>query len=85
MVRDAFPNVSLVAYANDVHSEAAIEAFWLLVTATAPIGLAPFLYKCAVHAQSAATSSAVFSALGVTHRPEGLIAAGTPLGSDALV
>jgi hypothetical protein len=44
-VRDAFPNVCMVAYADDVHlqgpPEAAIKAFRLLVTATAPISLTP--------------------------------------------
>jgi hypothetical protein len=86
---DAFPDVRVVAYADDVHlqgpPEAAIEAFRLLVTATAPIGLAPSLPKCAVYAQSAATGLAVASALGIAHRPEGLVAAGRPLGLDAFV
>jgi hypothetical protein len=40
---------------------------------------------CAACAQSAATGSAVASALGVNHRLEGLVAAGTPLGSNAFV
>jgi hypothetical protein len=86
-VRDAFPDV--VAYADNVHlqgpPEAAIEAFRLLVTATAPIGLTPSLPKCAAYAQSAATSLAVASALGIVHRLESLVAAGTPLVSDAIV
>jgi hypothetical protein len=51
-VREAFPDVRVVAYADDVHlqgpPEAAIEAFRLLVTVTAPIGLTPSLPKCAV-------------------------------------
>jgi hypothetical protein len=88
-VREAFPDVRVVAYADDVHlqgpPEAAIEAFRLLVTATAPIGLTPSLSKCAANAQSAATGLAVASALGIAHRPEGLVAAGTTLGSDAFV
>jgi hypothetical protein len=87
-VRDAFPDVRVVAYADDVHlqgpPEAAIEALRLLVTATAPIGLAPSLPKCAACAQLAATGLAVASALGIAHRPDGLVAAGTLLGSDAL-
>jgi hypothetical protein len=73
-----------VAYADDVHlqgpPEAAIEAFRLLVTATAPIRLTPSLPKCAAYAQSAATGSAVPSTLSIAHSPEGLVAAGTPLG-----
>jgi hypothetical protein len=88
-VRDTFPNVCVVAYADDMHlqgpPEAAIEAFQLLVTATAPIGLTPSLPKCAAYAQSAATGLVVASALGIAHRPEALVDAGTPLGSDALV
>jgi hypothetical protein len=72
-VRDAFLVVGVVAYADDAHlqgpPEAAIEAFQLLVTATAPIGLTPSFSKCAAYAQSAATGSAVASALGVAHRP----------------
>jgi hypothetical protein len=62
-VRDAFPDVRVVAHADDVHlqgpTEAAIEAFRLLVTLTAPIGLTPSLPKCVAHTQSAATGSAV--------------------------
>jgi hypothetical protein len=91
-VRDAFPDVRVVAYADDVHlqgpPEAAIEAFWLLVTATAPIGLTPSLPKCAAYAHSAATGSAVACALRIAHSPEGLVAAfaaGRPLGSNAFV
>jgi hypothetical protein len=88
-VRDAFPDVRVVAYADDVHLQgppaAAVEAFRLLVSTTAPIGLTPSLPKCAAYAQSAATGLAVASDLGVAHRPEGLVAAGTPLGSDAFV
>jgi hypothetical protein len=86
-VRDTFPDVRVVAYADDVHlqspPEAAIKAFRLLVTAAAPIGLAPSLPKCAAYAQSAATGLAVASALGVSHYPEGLEAAGMPLSSAA--
>jgi hypothetical protein len=63
--------------------EAAIKAFRLLVTATAPIGLTPSLPKCAAYAQSAAIGLAVAFALGIAHRPEGLVAAGMPLGSNA--
>jgi hypothetical protein len=88
-VRDAFPDVRVVACADDVHlqgpPDAATEAFRLKVTATAPIGLTPSLPKCAAYAQSAATSLAVASALGIAHRPVGLVAAGTPLGLDAFV
>jgi hypothetical protein len=88
-VRDAFPDVRVVACADDVHlqgpPEAAIEAFRLLVTATAPIGLTPSLPKCAAYAQSAATGLAVSFALGNAHRSEGLVAAGTPLSSEAFV
>jgi hypothetical protein len=83
-VREAFPDVRVVPYADNVHlqgpPEAAIEAFRLLVTVTAPIGLTPSLPKCAAYAQSAATGLAVASALGIAHCPEGLVAAGTPLG-----
>jgi hypothetical protein len=89
MVREAYPDVRVVSYADDAHlqgpPEAAIEAFRPLVTATAPIGLTPSLPKCAAYAQSASTGLAVASALGIAHRPEGLVAAGTPLGSDAFV
>jgi hypothetical protein len=88
-VRVVSPDIRVVAYADDVHlqgpQEAAINAFRRLVTATASIGLNPFLPKCAAYAQSAATGLAVASALGIAHRSEGLVAAGTPLGSDAFV
>jgi hypothetical protein len=88
-VRDAFPDVRVVAYANDVHlqspPEAATEAFRLLVTATAPSGFTPSLPKCVAFAQPAATGLAVAFALCIARRPEGLVAAGTPLGSDAFV
>jgi hypothetical protein len=88
-VRDASPDVRVVAYANDKHlqgrPEAAIEAFRLLVTATASIGLALSLPECVVYARTAAFGLAVASALGIAPRPDGLVAAGTPLSSDAFV
>jgi hypothetical protein len=88
-IDDTFPDARVVAYADDAHlqgtPEAAIEAYWLLVTATAPISPAPSLPKCALHAWMAATGSSFASALGVAHRLEGLVAAGTPLGSDTFV
>jgi hypothetical protein len=83
----AFYSVSLCKnIADRMHlqgpPEAVVEAFRLLVSTTAPIGLTPSLLKCAAYAQSAATGLAVASDLGIAHRPEGLVAAGTPLGSD---
>jgi hypothetical protein len=43
---------------------AAVEAFRLLISATAPIGLTPSLPECAAYARFAATSLAVASDLG---------------------
>jgi hypothetical protein len=55
-VREVFLDVHMVAYADDMHlqgpPEAAIEAFWLLVTATALIDLTPPIPKCAAYALS---------------------------------
>jgi hypothetical protein len=78
-----------VAYADDVHLQgpppSAIEAFRFLVAATAEIGLSPSLSKCAPYAPSADTGAAAAAALGIAHRTEGLVAAGSSLGSDAFV
>jgi hypothetical protein len=88
-VRYAFLDVCVVACADDEHlqgpPEATIKGFWRLFNATAPISLAPSLPKCAASAWLPTTSSTVASALSGTHRPEGLVAAGTPLGSDVFV
>jgi hypothetical protein len=60
-MRDAFPDVRKVAYADDVHlhgpPEAAIEAFRLLDIATAETGLAPSLPALAILNISPAGSS----------------------------
>jgi hypothetical protein len=83
--RYAFKDVRVVAHADNVRLQgpppSAVEAFRLLVNATALIGLAPSLPKCTAYA----TGSAIASALGVTHRPDKHVAAGTPLSSDVLV
>jgi hypothetical protein len=78
-----------VAYVDGVHSQPDpafyIGVFQLLVVATATIDLIHSLSNCALYVLAAATSSAGMSTQGITHRPEGLMATGTPLSSGAFV
>jgi hypothetical protein len=79
----------MVAYADDVHLQgpppSAIETFRFQVAATAEIGPSPSDSKCAAYAPSADMGAATAAALGIAHLSGGLVAAGSPLGSDAFV
>jgi hypothetical protein len=52
-------------------------------TLAAPLGLHSQPAKCAVHSADHATAAAVAGQLGVRHAPEGLLAAGSPIGTPS--
>jgi hypothetical protein len=74
-----------LAYADDNFLQGAPEpttrAFHALLTLAGPLGFHPKLDKCAVYSVDAGAAAAVASQLGVRHAPDGLLAAGTPVGT----
>jgi hypothetical protein len=76
-----------LAYADDTFLQGApaptMQAFAALTALAAPLGLRSQPAKCAVHSVDPAAAAAVASQLGVRHAPEGILAAGTPLGAPA--
>jgi hypothetical protein len=76
-----------LAYADDLFLQGApAPAMWVFAALTAlaaPLGPHSQPAKCAVHSGYHATSTAVAGQLGVRHAPEGLLAAGTPIGTPS--
>jgi hypothetical protein len=74
-----------LAYADDNFLQGAPEpttqAFHALLTLAGPLGLHPKLDKCAVYSVDTRAAASVASQLGVRHAPDGLLAAGTPVGT----
>jgi hypothetical protein len=60
-----------------------MRAFYALTALAAPLGLRAQPVKCAVYFEDTAAAASVAPALGMHHAPEGLLAAGTPVGSTA--
>jgi hypothetical protein len=76
-----------LAYADDTFLQGApeptIRAYQALTALAAPPGLHAQLTKCTVYSEDAAAASAVANHLELQHAPEGLLAAGTPIGTPA--
>jgi hypothetical protein len=76
-----------LAYADDTFLKGApeptIRAYQALTALAAPLGLHAQLNKCKVYSEDAAAASAVADHLELQHAPEGLLAAGTPIGTPA--
>jgi hypothetical protein len=76
-----------LAYADDTFLQGApeptIRAHQALTALAAPLGLHAQLTKCKVYSEDAAAASAVADHLELQHAPEGLLAAGTPIGTPA--
>jgi hypothetical protein len=76
-----------LAYAADPFLQSApeptIRAFHALVTLAEPLGLQVQLAKCAVYFADTRAVTSVASQLCVRHAPDGLLAAGTPVGTPA--
>ena len=87
-VRDAHPDVAVVAYADDVFPLGAPTALPVAYRAfparAKAIGLHARPAQCTVYSP-ASDVSPVATQLGVTHAPDGLVAAGTPVGTDPFI
>jgi len=86
-VAQAHPDAPPIAYLDDNtlvgEPEAAIAATRSLLAACAPRGQVPRLHKCEVTGSDPALVEQTAAALQFTARPEGMLSAGTPLGTDA--
>jgi hypothetical protein len=60
-------------------------AFGALRTLAEDIGLHANLAKCGAYSRNAQAAAEVAADLGIKHHPDGFMAAGTPIGSDAYV
>jgi hypothetical protein len=78
---------SPLAYADDNFLQGAPEptmwAFHALVALAEPLGLQVQLGICAVYSVDTRAETSVANQLGVRHAPNGLLAAGTPVGTPA--
>jgi hypothetical protein len=76
-----------LAYADDAFLQGApaptMSAFGTLTALAAPLGLHTQPVKCAVYSTDDAAAASVASHLGVRHAHDGLLAAGTPVGTPA--
>lgn len=83
------PATSPVAYADDGYLQGSpasvIAAFPAICRLGASIGLTARLDKCGVYSPNAMVGAEVAAALGIPHRVDGLVVAGTPIGSDEFV
>jgi hypothetical protein len=76
-----------LAYADDTFLQGApeptIRAYQALTALAAPLGLHAQLTKCKVDSEDAAAASAVADHIELQHDPEGLLEAGTSIGTPA--
>jgi hypothetical protein len=83
------PTTAALAFADDsfLQGSAAdvISAFPALCDLGASIGLKARLNKCGAYSPNAMASAEVANALGIAHHVDGLMVAGTPVGTDAFV
>jgi hypothetical protein len=63
--------------------ELTVQALHALLTLPGPFGLPPQLDKCAVYSADARAAASIPGQLGMHHAPDGLLAAGTPVGTPA--
>jgi hypothetical protein len=86
-VRELNPDLCLVSYADDSAMQASpaviIRSFRQLVTLGKDIGLEARLDKCGAYSADAAAAADTAAALGISHQVEGLVIAGTPVGTEA--
>jgi hypothetical protein len=75
-----------LAYADDTFLQGApaptMRGFAALTALAAPLGLHSQPAKCAVHSGDHAAATSAAGQLGLRHAPEGLLAAGTPIGNE---
>jgi hypothetical protein len=76
-----------VAFADDAFvqgdREPTMRASQVLTALAAPLGLCAQPNKCRFYSEDTAAAASVATALGMHHAPEGLLAAGTPVGTAA--
>lgn len=84
-----YPEAPPIAYADDtfVQGSAAsvIPAFHALCDLGADVGLNPRTDKCAAYSANPVAAAEVAAALGIQHRTDGLMAAGSPVGTDEFI
>ena len=87
--RAEHPQAGLVAYMDDVHvvglANPATLACTTLREEVGKIGLTPNPAKSKVYSPDVDSTAAAAETLGIQHARDGLVAAGTPIGSDAFV
>ena len=83
------PDVTPLAYADDTFLQGSaasvIEAFPAIRSLGAAVGLDMRLDKCAVYSSNLQAAADTAAALVVQHRTDGLMAAGSPIGTDDFV
>lgn len=83
------PASAPLAYADDTFLQSSpavvIPAFRTLCELGTTIGLIAKLPKCGVYSRNTANAAEVAAALGIAHRLDGLLVAGTPVGTDAFI
>ena len=84
------PSVGVTAFADDVllqgsETRALAAAFRTVCSGGEPLGLTARLDKCGVYSRSSGRAAAVAAELGIPRKADGLVAAGTPIGTDEFV
>jgi hypothetical protein len=88
-VKLTHPAAKPVAYYDDCYVQGApsvvVPAFRALATLCEDIGLKANLAKCAAYSRDVQAAAAVAAELGIKHCVDGMVVAGTPIGTDAFV
>lgn len=85
--QEKFPLLRIVAVHDDVAFQAdsveeTIEAIGFMKSLTEPLGLEMVATKCGAHCASTSKAEEVQRATGITVKADGIVFAGTPIGSD---
>jgi hypothetical protein len=88
-IQQSHPAARPIAYYDDCNlqgpAEVVIPAFRELRELCEGIGLHANLTKCVAYSPNARAAAAVAAALGIRHCVDGMVVAGTPIGTDAFV
>ena len=88
-LRLTHPEVAPIAYTDDTFlqgsAEAVTAAFPTLRAMSNAIGLEVRLDKCGAYSANTDAAASTAAALGISHKMDGLVAAGSPIGTDAFL
>jgi hypothetical protein len=88
-VAAAHPEAHVVAYFDDINvvgpADSAVRACDRLTTEVLSVGLTPVPTKCAVYGGNTDMARAPAAELSIAHQEQGVVVAGTPIGSDDFV